>query len=613
MKKTALLLLLGCATLAKAQPYGEWSWHDHDLQMTSASYNLNIPGHLMAGHYIHGLNYGKFKLFKVDQSGTVIFDEQYEVHAQQQCQPGPAAAVADGVDAIETSSPTEPYAVSGAVDGGCFFITFDASGIVQTTRFFNFPVGPMGIRPGQTSLTEVPVSLGGGFLITGSYMGLVSGKGHRIMYILRLDPMGNLIQSRSYHNVVTDFCHDKGHEFKPSTIIVSPYTPNQGGQPEIVVVGEAIALGSPLCSNAYVQHSEAFFMRLNFNTLNYISNWYYRHSANPLIAEQNDFKSIVPTAVGVQNLFILGGYSETSPTANDRAMMMLVDAIGTPQWSYIYNSSYSDTRACMQVGQRVSPTYGQTFYGGVISVSAGLLGIKVDATGIPFTTATPIDNYNEFNYQSGLNGNPFSDYETCGLSIEPNPGSSEGIHVYGTAGTVMNWEMVKASFNGVAATTGLCNNSTVNNQLTILAGPHAIYDDPINPTPGLNNCPFISVTQTSFASVNNLLCSTSTPIAGVNSNNRPTGINENSEDGRFSVSPNPARNQISLELPSSLVSPSLKVTDLSGRTAGEISLMETLDSSATYDLTQLTIPNGVYLIEVPTASGKIFTKFVLQR
>jgi hypothetical protein len=608
MKKLAVLLLLGCATMDKAQPYGQWSYHEHKLLLTSASYNvLTAPGHLMAGHFTVGnVQYGEFKLLKVDQNTTPIFNEDYKVFADELCAPLPATVVVDGVSAIETSSTPEPYAVSGSVPNGCFFATFDAAGVVQTVKYFTFNNPGTGIRPSQTSLALLPG--GAGYLITGSYMGFHNGSQMRLMFIIKLDAAGNLVQSASFNGGC--------FELIPSSIILSPYTPNLLAAPEIVVVGEAVS-NNVACPGTGT-HSEAFFMRVDLNTLAFIDNHNYRHLAS-LITERNDFKSVIPTSFGGQNYFLVGGYSETSSVANDRAMMTLVDPTGAVQsWSYIYNSSYSDTRACMQVVKRLSSTYGLTFYGGVISASAGMLGIKVRQNGVPFTSSTPIDDYNEFNYNSDRWGNQFVACFTNNMSVEPNSGSSEGIHVYGTAetasGLLDNWYIVKASFNGHSFGGSVCStNSSIDDQLSTLPGPSLVYFHDVEHISGfISTCSNISITQAPFSTVHNTHCSGSYD-ALAHSNSRLTGISESYQDASLSVWPNPAQNEIRIEFPSEDVSPVLKITDLNGRLVGEAPLQALESNIARYNLEQLGVEDGVYLIEAQTGSGKCFAKLILQR
>lgn len=616
MKKLVFFVLVGCATINKAQPYGEWFPHEHDLHLTSASYNLNTPGHLMAGHYIQNLKLGKFKLLKVDQSVSSIFDEDYDVYADAYCQTSPGFAIVDGVCAIETSSSTEPYAVSGSVDGGCFFATFDALGVPQAISYFTFPNSITVPRPGQTTLIEIPSGQGGGFLITGSYMGLINGSAHRVMFIIKLDPVGNLVQSSTYHCVALYACHNVGYELEPSSMIISPYTPNPSGQPEIVVVGEANAIGSTACTSNFVAHSEAFFMRIELATLNWISNDLYRHSTNSFVQERNDFNSITPTSFSGQDFFLLGGNSQSSPSASDHAMMMMVGPTGIIKWSYIYNSSFSDTRACMQVVQRISPTYGPTFYGAAISANAGMLCFKVDVNGTPFASTNAVDNFNEFNYQSGHNGIPYVGYQTNNLSVEPNTGSSEGIHIYGNAesnyGLSDNWYLVKAAFNGASGFISNCNNSTLNNQLTTLTGPYRVPDLGVNQITGPTQCSNISIVNTSHTSIINNACSDMSPPSTTHSNNRPSGIPDNSENFTLSVSPNPAQNEIRIECPSSVISSTLKITDLNGRLVGEIPVYESYSGATSYNLGKLNIPDGIYLIEAQTAKGKMVSKLIKQ-
>ncbi|MBL7900744.1 MAG: T9SS type A sorting domain-containing protein [Bacteroidia bacterium] len=561
----------------------------------------------MAGHYLNGSDFGKFKLYKVDPSASVIFDNKYNVFASASCQPNPIGAISDGLSAIETTNGNDPYAVSGNVLDGCFFATFDASGIPQIKKYFPFPNSIGGSKPSQTTLIEVPFNLGGGYLITGSYISQINSTPTRLMYILRLDAIGNLAQSSSYHSVYLDPCHNIGYELKPSSIIVSPYTPNLNNQPEIVVVGEADALGSVECGG-FVAHSEAFFMRIDFNSLNWISNKFYRHSTTSFIPEKNDFKSIIPTNFGSQNNYLIGGYSETSSNSTDRALMLMIDEIGSIQWSYIYNSSFSDTRACTQVIERISPNYDTTFYGSVISDNGGMLCFKVDGSGIPFASSLPVDNFNEFSYQSGVSGTPFNYYYTNNISFEPNPGSSEGIHLYGTAemiqGNSDNWYMVKASFNGVSnGGNGFCNNSFVNNQLTTINGPNFILEHHVNQVEGPSECVNINIIPISDTPVPNLLCTNNGNIGAPHSNNKTTSITENVSTG-ITLFPNPTSGVLIIKNTSNSAFQNIQILDISGK----IVFSKQVDAISEHELDISILKPGLYLIEIQGSDNKIIRK-----
>jgi hypothetical protein len=225
-----------------------------------------------------------------------------------------------------------------------------------------------------------------------------------------------------------------------------------------------------------------------------------------------------------------------------------------------------------------------------------MLCYKLDDTFQPFTSLTPVDDYNEFLYATGgasSNAQAIT-FDDAGLPW------GQGIHVYGSQ-TGSNY-LAAAAFNGYTEFS-TCTSSFHNNLASVSQGPAVFANNAVNRLPGLSMCSNFNVTGVNVFVTKTTLCSVAA-MPGSGSNNRTTGIGSNTaERSELNIYPNPvtgiarinysSMNVTTLELYNNL-GQKVAVVNTSGSGVKELEI----------DFKKLKLENGIYYVKA-TVDGKV--------
>ena len=264
--------------------------------------------------------------------GGASFANEYKIYKSGTCQANPPQSLnCAGVTVISSPSSSNPYALAGAVNNGCFFASLNNTGVPVQTKFYQFP--SVGFSPTKPIIIENQ-GLNQGFFICGSYS--VSNLGWR-NYILRIDQSGNLLQSAVYgipFSGGSPSCYVlRGLGLRPTSMLLSTLPNTPSGQSELIIVGEAEYYFAHPCA-ALPPHSSGYFARLDPNTLLPYSNTIYDYQSGLIGATQqtNYFNSVTQSFVTGQEGYLLGGYSDINP--GSRSWMMRVNPSGAIKYYY---------------------------------------------------------------------------------------------------------------------------------------------------------------------------------------------------------------------------------------------------------------------------------------
>ena len=133
----------------------------------------------------------------------------------------------------------------------------------------------------------------------------------------------------------------------------------------------------------------------------------------------------------------------------------------------------------------------------------------------------------------------------------------------------------------------------------------------VNEIPGPVSCVNFNMVGTSFSTVPNLLCMVASAGASHSNARTATSIAEN-RYGDFNVSPNPASGELRVQLPASVTSQVVRLTDLGGRVVSEKTPPTLETNEITIQLDENKIPDGLYFVEIQTTSGKLTSKVIVQ-
>jgi hypothetical protein len=601
MKKITYIILLCLFTsITKSQPYGETTYpHTNSFLSSGTRTGLLGAGFLMAGYQI--TNAPATANFYIDRTGPggafsaglPSFSNEYQI---QNGSPGCTGGLSQvlncaGVSVIETSAGgTVDYALTGAFDSGCFFATLASNGSVIGNVFFAFPVNSS--SPTKPLITEalLPSQGNANYYICGTYI----NNSRRYTYIIKVDETTAVIWSKIYDL-------GAGTSINARAIIDSPYTS------DLAIVGSAYR-------SATAVGSKGFFMRVN-NGTGAVTNFDMIGQSTSLA--QNDTLSAISIAQsnnGGSNGFIVGGYLDTIPSPLvGKAWFMKLQPNGAVIWNSVFRTSL-DPSAGMVMGviERNGGATGYQYYGAVFSPNLGIIVMRLDASGNPFTITIPaLANFNTFVYSgSGVLSSPNS------ISFEPNNLATNdlGIHVYGTYDVSSGGDhyFVEAYFNGEEPCFPTRNSLGI-----VSPGSNVFFYPTVSVNNGLSNCSNFNLAQSPVQVATTLLCTTISMPSGSNARQAlatslPEQINAS---GLTEIFPNPSNESVIIKYSVSDEQPtSFVLYDLLGNLVKQINpILQTMGShQVELNFKSLGLETGVYIL-YGNINGSDFKKKIIYR
>ena len=592
MKKIIITLSL-CLSIATlhCQNFGETHIpHPGSICSAGLPLSINAPNYFLMAGYRATTTAGmpNFYIDKIRSGGTfslLSFSNEYFINATPNCSGQPLPALFTGsISVIETNVPapsTARFALAGLIAEGCFFSTLDVNGLPLNSMLYPFPSGSSGA---QKPLIVESTSIANQYFITGSY----NNGTQRVMYILRVDAVGTVLDSREY--VV------QGDLF-PTAMIMSPYSL------EVVIVGQVVASGV----------SAGFFMQVSpFNLANITQSVRYSSTA----ANGSEYFSAIAIAnspVGGVG-FVVGGYLQAiSSTTPGNVWMLKLNPAGAVIWSNISEPTTDPlAKHVIDVVERFSLTYGYTYYAAVGS-SVGMMVLKFDSILEPFAgPAGSIDDVNEFIYTTN---SPPQEHAANISFLTGAPLLNDGIQVYGTDNRTLggNHYFVEAAFNGVSGCNSIFKH-TVKNPIPLTLVPFFI-STPV----GLSAC-------SNFNIIANLVTATPTPTnfcrfaampgGGSNSRGTTTGLVQDQADKKeFQFYPNPVNDKLTISFTAENNSGvSVQLYDGLGHLVHEQKTATNNGAqSVALDLAQLNLESGLYMVSVSVDGIVSKQKIVYQK
>lgn len=597
MKK--LLSLLCLAALAgNAQPYGEQFYaHPNILCGSGTNVTVHTKGFVI-GSYVPSAVAGSPN-FYVDKTGpggvyapltAFPFSQSYIIRGNRACATAPPQAKAlTNVDVVESvaSANNVWYAVGGAYEEGCFYTALGSTGNVLFSGFYRFP--STAVKPSKVTIVEsvVPTEY---YLCGSFFVGT-----NCFMYVNRIKETGVLISSVIY--TFPNFAEN----LEPADMVMSTYAPV--GLTELVIVGKATDISA-------AANSRGFAMRIDANNLSTVIS--YREFGHAAGATGHDaFGSIIPVNSANTTMgFVVGGTTDASPNNGNVWFLKLNTTCTNFGWNSLIRPVF-DPVATLPVAlqERKSGVYGFTYYGAVLS-QKGMLVLKLNDAGLPFTAVPPIDNLNEFLY-AGVFSSPSVVRD---LSYIDNATNDVGIQVYGTdPATGGNAYFVEAAFNG-DSDVGACTNSHLTTGMPAVPGPTNIISSTTPTQTGLPQCTNFFVTTASVSIAPKVVC-TSAALPPGGSNNRTTGIAElHNSSSAFVVSPNPVTDRLDVTFSASVSdNVDIRLYDYTGRYIQSIPVTESnsnLQHVASLNMSTLSIESGIYIISATINGVKSTQKIV---
>jgi hypothetical protein len=621
MKKIKLLFAITvCSCKLNSQPYyGEGLYNQgQNNELTTA---INISSGANIGFLLGGtiplstsLGVPNFILNKLSSDGTLTgggntFSKSYQIFGNNACTSSPASANnCAGISVKEYVSTTSAmrYAVAGAFDDGCFFVSLNNTGTVLNKTFYTFPA-----TSSQASKPVLVVSNGLIFII-GSFKSTLFNS--RQLYILKVSQTGSFLQSKSYNmaqicpNPGQCPCGPYGYDLVPNDAIISPFpSAYQGVTSELIIVGEATKYGNygPFCLP--VSESSAFLLRAGSNNLTVYTSHLYDYATSST-AGHNGFNAIAaaPNPLSPEG-FIVGGYSDYNPGFGLSWMLKIDHQSAVPFWSSLLSSTYGNGSSFVSgVAYRNSSAYGETYYG-VLAKGNGAVVTKLNAFGSPFTCTPAIDNKNEFNYLIGSNATINSNQITINTTAAS---ANEGIHVYGN-GNNNQFFLSRATFNGVSNFSLGCSTSANNNGLITAQGPLNIRSRAINPNPPgiLTLCSNFNVTSTNISPSTTLPCQLSGSLPTNGSNNRSALTTEiNNSDpamqSDITIFPNPSNGIITISSSTENELMKVKILDVTGK----VVYSKEVKNNASNRIDVSSLKASIYFIEIQNSNNKTVRK-----
>lgn len=493
-----------------------------------------------------------------------------------------------GVSIIETNVLSLPpaipstiwYAMTSCFANGVLFAGLNSSGGISTSNFYSLPNGAT--HPTKALIAESLINKNT-YYICGSYY----NNFRQYLYAMRVDAQGNVIWGQEYDlGASTDI--------NPKAIVEAP-SAFSGGQPVLVVVG--------IVDSNQGLGDDAFYMTIDDGSMGAIVTFdvFYAPGSN----SNEEFHSIDIASHG--GGYIVGGYSDGN-LVGGRAWMVLIDPSNptVPIWNTVAEP-HSDFRAGAVVGvfERYSNAYNSEEYYGTLASVDGIMVIKLDANGLPFSQ--PGNLSNEFTYQ-GVTGNVV----TTPMSItysDVNGSNRQGFQIFGNdfpiGPSTTEYYMTRACFNGVAGTV-LCNQN-----YTVIAnsssGPSSTYNLIPNANQGLHQCnSYVLTTLQINSSVTQACSATSIPAAG--NNNKPSSMEqinsilELDADAQFvQLIPNPSFGDVTLKVGiNSTDDFEIEIYDYQGNIVKFVDKMTIETNNGIIKLTSenFSVRTGIYLVRL---------------
>jgi type IX secretion system substrate protein len=575
--------------------------YSQPLELTDGTNTSICPGFILAGVLPSGSGPSIY-INKTDGDGMLFglscgeFANEYKFAADMVKPCGGNMTTATkcyGVSLTElTYNPgtAERYAITAAFERGCLFSVLDMSGNVMPAynAYYTFPVGA--IKQTKPVIAQ-SVFAPGWLYFTGSYE--VNSVPH--MYVIEVDINGG----STFLNWTRDYTVSSGaKELIPSDIIESPYSPS--GTKDVVVVGTVYEVSG--------LNREGFFFPIDITNGAGGSMLIYGSGGST----DEKFLAINIANSGGSGLpgYIIGGYTDSNMNLASSWMLKL-DPDGTViQWSSIMPPSYGTRGAVTGVLERFSNVYGKYEYYGTATENKAMTVFKLDEFGNMF------GGNNEFLYNDNIGG-----WGTPVAITDNNVAgdANEGIHVFGTnVNTPGDYFLARACFNGAAGKIGCTTANITINTINNYQGPGKISKRPIKINKGPAPCKNFGFgggpTGINVIAPCNENVLPTTPYVGDNSKSAgATGIQANSASDKFSVSPNPVSDKLTISYSSNsganvsiglynnlgqLVTPAVTPKALQGENTMEL------------DLNTLNINSGIYFVTV-TSDGVSTTKKII--
>jgi len=537
-KMKALALLCALALTANSQPYGQQTYNNPNPSKLSCGKRTSFsPQGFLMGGYVPSTSAGSDN-FYIDRtstgggiSGPPAFAQGYQVYWNNCTTSYNQELNCYGVDVVECSTnlTTASYYVAVATDNGCWFEGIDNSGntISSLLQAVQFPSGAWGITsPKIIESTDTP----GEYYVAGAYITSQSSSNTGVMYVFKVDGSGTILWNQTYT------AGGSATRLWPAAIIESPYA--APGRPELAVFGNWYS------GPANLDH-EGFYVTIDAMNGTGGSVIIADHYGVPVIGHEDRFFAATIAMSGATGGpgYAIGGFSAGSPTTGSSWMLKISPSGGPVQWSNAYQSSWGSTDV-VGIAERFSTVYSSyEYYGTAVGPLSGMVVMKLDANGNPFSQAGNINN--DFLYTAG--SNPVSVPTSISYINTGTSSSDVGIHVYGTDNTSTgNFYLVEAAFNGQSGC-GTANENLAATPLLTGTGPNFNGNLPIKINNGLGTCAVFQITNSSTGVAPSSICGVASLPASANNRSMATGIAKNSLAGHlFSVYPNPSGDRVQL-------------------------------------------------------------------
>lgn len=581
---------------AQAPWYGQVEYPHDSTILTTAVRTFSNSGYIIGGvrPVRHLASQHDFVIDKVDDGGnfssSTDFSLKYQIYDDQLCSTPAAVLNCVGVSIVETRSQGsgENYALAAAYNEGVIFALLDAYGAVIRTMNWNFPT--TNYNSTRPRIIESPSN-------PGQYY--ICGGATQDMYVIKIDFNANVVWANWYYKANT----------QPLDLIESPYNTS-----ELIVVGRTdIQIFNPTAS-------DAFFMKIDANTGNFISANHYNFSN----WDSDDWFSKIEIARSTTggDGYILGGraYGPTSNPANPPyttnieyiQWMCKLDRNGNVIWSSLIRPGSRPAGSLsggeiVGVFERPNPNGSFEYYGvggqlaNPYSLGSGnLVTYKLDDNG-QTGTLTP----NEFHYFGGSSPIFLGPFAWGALTaIETGGGTNDGIQMFGTSPN--GHYFVKGYFNGYSG----CNENILNID-SIAVGPQLVGNFQPTVVPlGFCGSAYLTVNTTGSS---NTICYNSSLSSG--SNARLSSINGIAnttwKSDKLSLFPNPADKQVTIKL-NNLAEEQhvINIVNSLGEKVKTVVLPIGNSNDVTIDIQALA--PGVYFAELQGKNDRSNIRFVIQ-
>ncbi|MDI1354618.1 MAG: T9SS type A sorting domain-containing protein [bacterium] len=468
-----------------------------------------------------------------------------------------------GVTGIESvSNSNTRFAVAGAYDKGCYFAAISPLGMPTASRLYRFPpASSLGLPAATKPLIVEDVMTGDYFIVGG-----VNGE----LYALRVDFNGNIIWSSYYKHTANLF---------PKDIVVSPF-----GDGKLIIVGNMESTPG---------NTDGLYMELNGNNGTVMQ---MKNLGDPLMPDE--FTSVVAASAapgGNVPGFVMAG-STQKPGGTIDPWIVRLDMASNTVWSTRLKPNSGTNSGFVDILERQNTYNAYEFYG-VIRSNAGMVVLKLDASGQPFPiTTTVVSNEFVFNLAST---NPTIPAVPASISmVNGSIGNPQvGIQVYGNVSNVPGWNsslMFSAYFNGEnCARTLLVQDPSEQ-------GPLENEIESVYQYGGMNACTNFTVFPIYQGFAINYPCS---GLIAAGNNERQSGYTDihkiESAQSTLHVYPNPVYNKLTVNYTALENDPIIiKVTNLLGQQIVALNLIAQTsgDHSSEIDLSTLPIESGVYFV-----------------